>query len=95
MIAVKSLSAHYKQSPEKLTYSQIQDYLDYIIIERKLAWNTCNVHFSGIKRFYKHVLNRIPRISTHEEDPKKATLAEDLILLASLKQGLANVSNSP
>ena len=63
MIAVKSLSAHYKQSPDQLTDSQIQNYLDYIIIDRKLAWNTCNVQFSGIKRFYKHVLNRIPRIS--------------------------------
>ncbi len=63
MNALKSLAAYYKQSPDKLTNEQIQDYLHYIIADRKLAWSTCNVQFSGIKRFYKHVLNRDPRLS--------------------------------
>jgi len=63
MNAVKSLALHYRQSPDKQTDKQLQDYLDYIIVERKLAWNTCNVQFSGIKRFYKHVLKREPKIS--------------------------------
>jgi len=53
MNALKSLAAYYKQSPDKLTNEQIQDYLHYIIADRKLAWSTCNVQFSGIKRFYK------------------------------------------
>lgn len=58
MNAVKSLTAYHKQSPDKLTNEQIQDYMHYIIAERKLAWSTCNVQFSAIKRFYKHILNR-------------------------------------
>lgn len=63
MNAVKSLAAYYRQPPDKLTDVQVQDYLDYITADRKLAWNTCNVQFSGIKRFYRHVLNREPKLS--------------------------------
>ena len=63
MSAVKCLALHYKLSPDKLTDEQLQNYLDYIIVERNLAWNTCNVQFSGIKRFYKHVLKREPKLS--------------------------------
>ncbi len=63
MNAIKSLTAYYRQSPDRLTDAQIQDYLDYIIADRKLAWSSCNVQFSGIKRFYKHVLKRVPKLS--------------------------------
>jgi integrase/recombinase XerD len=61
--AVKSLAVYHKQSPDKLTNEQIQDYLHYIIADRKLAWSSCNVQFSGIKRFYKNVLNRKTKLS--------------------------------
>lgn len=63
MNALKSLAAYYRQPPDKLTDVQIQDYLEYIILDRKLAWSSCNVQFSGIKRFYNHVLNRTPKLS--------------------------------
>lgn len=63
MNAIKSLTGYYRQSPVRLTDAQIQDYLDYIIVDRKLAWSSCNVQFSGIKRFYKHVLKRVPKLS--------------------------------
>jgi site-specific recombinase XerD len=61
--AVKSLAKHYRQSPDKLTNSQIQDYLYYLIEERKLSWNTCNVHFSGLKCFFVNVLQRKTNLS--------------------------------
>ena len=63
MNAVKSLAGYYQQPPDRLTDEQIQDYLDYIIADRKLVWSSCNVQFSGIKRFYRHVLDREPRLS--------------------------------
>ena len=61
--AVKSLAKYYRQSPDKLTNSQIQDYLHYLIEERKLSWNTCNVHFSGLKCFFVNVLQRKTNLS--------------------------------
>jgi integrase/recombinase XerD len=63
MNAVKSLAVYHRQSPDKLTNEQIQDYLHYIIADRKLAWSSCNVQFSAIKRFYKNVLNRKTKLS--------------------------------
>lgn len=63
MNALKSLAAYYRQSPDKLSNAQIQNYLDYIIADKKLAWSSCNVQFSGIKRFYKYVMNRKLKVS--------------------------------
>ncbi|MCK5520045.1 MAG: site-specific integrase [Candidatus Marinimicrobia bacterium] len=61
--AVKSLAKYHRLSPDRLTNRQIQNYLHYIIEERKLSWNTCNVQFSGIKCFYTKVLNRKTNLS--------------------------------
>jgi len=63
MKAVESLAGYYRQSPDCLTDTQIQDYLHYLIVDRKLAWNTCNVYFSGIKYFYTCVLRRRAKLS--------------------------------
>ena len=63
MKAVESLAGYYRQSPDCLTDIQIQDYLHYLIADRKLAWNTCNVYFSGIKCFYTCVLRRRTKLS--------------------------------
>ncbi|MCP3942766.1 MAG: tyrosine-type recombinase/integrase [Desulfobacteraceae bacterium] len=56
--AVKSLAKYYRLSPDRLTDNQVQDYLLYLLKEKRLAWNTCNVHFSGIKHFYTSILKR-------------------------------------
>ena len=56
--AVKSLAEYYMKSPDRLTDQQIQDYLLYLLKEKRLSWNTCNVHFSGIRLFYNAILNR-------------------------------------
>lgn len=56
--AVKSLSGYFQQPAEQLTNDQIQDYLLYCIQERKLAWSSCNVLFSGLKKFYHGFLGR-------------------------------------
>lgn len=54
--AVQGLAQFYNQSPDLLTNNQIQEYLRYLIEDRKLTWGTCNNHFSGISCFYKNVL---------------------------------------
>ena len=53
--AVKGLAAFYNQSPDTLTNDQIQDYLLYLLEDRKLSWGTCNNYFSVIVRFYRDV----------------------------------------
>lgn len=56
--AVKALAKYYMRSPDLLTDNQVQDYLLYLLKEKRLAWNTCNVHFSGIRHFYTSILKR-------------------------------------
>ncbi len=56
MSAVEKLAKYHNKSPDKLTNEDIQNYLLYLIGERKLAWGTCNVHMAGISSFYKNIL---------------------------------------
>jgi site-specific recombinase XerD len=51
--SVKGLAKFYKQSPDTLTNDQIQDYLLYLLEDRKLAWGTVNAYLSGIVCFYR------------------------------------------
>ncbi len=55
--AVSGLAGHYRKSPDQLDNDQIQDYLDHLIKERKLAWSTVNVAFSAFRCFYINVLH--------------------------------------
>jgi site-specific recombinase XerD len=50
--AVRDLAAYYQRPPDQLDDDQIQEYLRHLIEDRKLEWNTCNVHFSGLVSFY-------------------------------------------
>jgi len=54
--AVHGLSKYYMESPDQLTTQQIQDYLQYLIEEKKLAWSSCNVVFSALDCFYSNIL---------------------------------------
>ena len=56
LASMKRLAEFYNKSPDLITNEQVQDYLLYLLQERKLSWGTCNVHLSGISCFYKNVL---------------------------------------
>ena len=50
---VKGLAKYYKQSPDTLSNEQIQDYLLYLLQDRKLTWGSVNAYLSGLVCFYK------------------------------------------
>jgi len=54
--AVKGLADFYHKSPDQLSDQQIQYYLAYLIKDRKLAWSSCNVVFSGLRLFYLKIV---------------------------------------
>jgi site-specific recombinase XerD len=56
--AVHGLAKHYMIAPDRLTAEQVQDYLLYLINERKLQWNTVNTVLSGLTFFYTQTLKR-------------------------------------
>jgi len=55
MAGIEGLAKYYKQSPDTLTNDQIQEYLRYLLEDRKLSWGSCNNHFSGIISFYRNI----------------------------------------
>ncbi len=55
--AVKGLASHYGQSPENLTHEQVQAYFQYLLMERKLVWESCKCYLAGVTYFYRHICN--------------------------------------
>lgn len=56
--AVAGLAKFYGRSPDTLADDLVQQYLLYLIRDRKLAWSSCNVAFSGIYCFYAKFLKK-------------------------------------
>lgn len=56
--AVIALAKHYKKSPDQITDKQVQDYLLYLLNEKKLSWGSCDLHMSGLRFLYKVTLGR-------------------------------------
>ncbi len=56
--SVTQLSAFHKLQAELLSNHQIQDFLLYNIRDKQLAWSSCNVLFSGLKKYYGEFLGR-------------------------------------
>lgn len=56
--AVAQLAGYYRRSPEKLTPSEVRQYIHYLVTDRKLAYSSCNQKLAGLKFFYRRVLGR-------------------------------------
>jgi site-specific recombinase XerD len=50
--AVRGLARFYRRSPDQLTPRQLQDYLHHLLVERKLAWSTCNIAIHAFRFLY-------------------------------------------
>jgi len=56
--AIAGLARHYRKRPDELTGDQLQDYLLFLINDRKLAYASVNAAACGMRFFYGHVLGR-------------------------------------
>lgn len=56
--AVRQLSDYCKRSPDKITEDQLRRYFLYLKNERKFAYGSLRVAFSGIKFFYTRTCKR-------------------------------------
>lgn len=56
--AVEALAKYYKRSPDRISAQEVQQYLLYLLREKRLAWSSCNVALSGLKFFYRVTLQR-------------------------------------
>ena len=72
LAAVTRLAKHYRQSPEKITATMIEDYLLYLKNEKKNAPATCCSVLTGLRFFYAHVLDRQISVDFHlTKKPRK------------------------
>ncbi len=69
LTAVKGLTKHYQESPEKITEEQIEDYLLYLKNEKGNAPSSCIGVLTGLRFFYKNILGK--EISVDFSLPKK------------------------
>ena len=56
--AVTGMAKHYRQSPEKITDTMIEDYLLYLKNEKGNAPGTCCLVLTGLRFFYTHTLDK-------------------------------------
>jgi integrase/recombinase XerD len=54
--AVAGLAKFYQCSPDRLNPEQIRTYLHHLLVERHLAWSSCNQAAAGLKFFYTKTL---------------------------------------
>lgn len=89
--AVRGLTIYYRVAPDRLTARQVQDYLLYLMGERKLQWNTVNAIVSGLKFFYTETLKRpdialsIPKRRTPRRLPEILSAEEIQRLFAATR----------
>lgn len=67
--AVRGLAKYYHRSPDLINPQEIQDYLFYLIKERKLAWSTISLAVYGIKFFFHDFLGQ-PKSTYYIPVPK-------------------------
>jgi site-specific recombinase XerD len=58
--AIYRLTAYYRRSPDQLSSQEIRHYLHHLLVERQLAWSTCNVVAAAIRFFYVDTLGWTP-----------------------------------
>ena len=54
--AVAGMAGYFMKSPDQLSQEDVQNYLFYLLEERRLSWSSCNVAASGISFFYNVTL---------------------------------------
>mgnify|MGYP001814358722 CR=1 FL=1 len=58
LAAVTGLAKHYRQSPEKITKTMIEDYLLYLKNKKGIAPASCCGVLTGLRFFYTHILDK-------------------------------------
>lgn len=56
--SVESLAAYHHRSPDQLDVADIQAYLKYVVVDKKLSPSTCRVRLNGIRFLFVEVLER-------------------------------------
>ncbi len=79
---VTVLAKHFHQPPDRIDQQLLQDYILFLLTERKLAWSSVNVITAALRFFYTVTLGRrdlalaIPPRKTPRRLPEVLSAAE-------------------
>lgn len=90
--AVAGLAGYYKESPEKISVKMVKEYLLYLIKDRELSWNSCNIVVSGLKFFYTNIVGK-KTISLSIPARKKARRLPEILSKEELERLFGALSN--
>jgi integrase/recombinase XerD len=90
--AVSLLARYYNLAPDKLQTEDLQNWLLYLVKERKLSPATCRVYLNAIRYFYLHVLHW-PECDLKLITPKRQQRIPDLLSPAEVQSIIDNAKN--
>lgn len=90
--AVTDIAKHFGRAPDKITGTEIQDYLLYLMKDRQLKWKTINVVAAGLKFFFITTLGR-PSIDCSIPSRRTPTQLPEILNVAELERLFAAPSN--
>lgn len=83
--AVRQLAAHFNTAPDKLTASQVREYILYLKNNKQFATGSLKVAVGGIKFFYSHTEPRDWEILKKLRIPRAKTLP-DVLSIAEVQR---------
>jgi site-specific recombinase XerD len=78
--AVRQLAEHFHTAPDRLTESQVREYLLYLKNEKKFSTGAMKIAVSGIKFFYARTVPRNWKTLTRIRIPRSKTLPDVLAI---------------
>jgi len=84
---VREYTRYFGVSPDQLGEDHVRQYLDYLILDRKLSGSSVNVAYSALRYFYRQVLGRdwnvrnVPRPKRQKQLPQVLSKGEVEALL--------------
>ena len=92
---IGDLAKFHNKPPDQLNNEQIQEYLVYLIKDRKLSWGSCNNYYAGLAGLYKRVLKRDESTFTLPPRPKIKKLPQILSVeeVRRLFEGACNLKH--
>ena len=92
LLAVAGLARFYHKSPDLIVQEEVDAYLLHLLEERKLAWSSCNVAFSGLRYFYSNIL-KLDETSFHIPPRPRQRKIPMLLSHAEVKRLINSASN--
>jgi len=90
--AVEDVARFYWRSPDQLTADEIRGYLHHLLVDRHLAWSTCNIVAAGLRFFSLETLGW-DALRLHLPPRKGQDLLPRVLSVDELKRLLASTTS--